>query len=362
MFENLSSLLNQLDSYSVDTRAFADIRQSTLLNGQRVVEAYNAAGLHLTFLPDRGLDIWTARYKGVPLTWISPGSPYSPDHALSWLDQFNGGLLTTCGLTHHGPPETDSVTGEIHELHGRYSRLKAQNVHINRVHHSRDLELKGTIWQTSLFGTQIEVQRTYRLAFAEPLLTVTDQITNRGDETTPLMILYHVNLGFPLVREGAELVIASDVYPRDEVASTGIDRWHLYDGPTPSYAEQVFFHHLLANEDLSTSAAMLNEDFGLLLRWNAAELPYLTQWKNTRSGRYVCGVEPGIGLPDGQNANREYGRLDSLLPGETRTVRLMLRVLDHPAELDDYRRESEQLRENGSLVQGCNLRPYSNPA
>ena len=101
-----------LEQYSVDLRQFIDFRQSTLPNGMRIVEAHNSSGLSFTLLPDRGLDIWTMHYKGMPLTWISQGSPHLPDYGANWLRLFNGGVLVTCGLRHAGPPETDEQTGE----------------------------------------------------------------------------------------------------------------------------------------------------------------------------------------------------------------------------------------------------------
>ncbi len=102
----------EVERHSLDMRQFIDFRQATLPNGMRIIEAYNASGLTFTILPDRGMDIWTAHYNGVPLTWISQGSPHPADFGQSWLRQFNGGLLTTCGLTHVGPPEKDDISGE----------------------------------------------------------------------------------------------------------------------------------------------------------------------------------------------------------------------------------------------------------
>ena len=96
-----------LQNHSVDMRQFVDFRESTLPSGARIVEAYNASGLAFTLLPDRAMDIWTATYKGLPLTWVSQGSPHAPDFGSAWLRQFNGGLLTTCGLNHAGQPEKD---------------------------------------------------------------------------------------------------------------------------------------------------------------------------------------------------------------------------------------------------------------
>src|SRR5436190_5200314 len=121
-----------VERHSLDMRQFIDFRQSTLPNGMRIIEAYNSSGLTFTILPDRGMDIWTAHFNGVPLTWISQGSPHPADFGQTWLQQFNGGLLTTCGLTHVGPPEKDDVTGEARGIHGDYTRLRAQDIWVDR--------------------------------------------------------------------------------------------------------------------------------------------------------------------------------------------------------------------------------------
>lgn len=334
-----------LAQYGADSRIFCDMRQATLPDGGRIIDAYNVAGLHFTFLPDRGLDIWTARYRGVPLTWISPGAPHLPDFGRNWLQQFNGGLLATCGLTHAGPPETDPDTGEERGIHGQYSRLRAQDVRIER--DDDYLELHGTIWETSLFGTQLALRRTYRLPFVSPMLTIRDTVTNHGDVPAPLMLVYHLNFGFPLIRAGTEMVVASEVYPRDADARAGYARWASYDAPSVDYPEQVFFHRPMMTQDGTTAAALIHETFGVVIRWDATTLPYLTQWKNTRQTHYVCGIEPGTCVPEGQNAARAANRLTTLEPGESRDFRVEIGILK---DITAFKDEIKTIRTGGRLA------------
>ena len=44
-------------------------------------------------------------------------------------------------------------------------------------------------------------------------LVVEDAVTNEGYETTPHMLLYHCNLGYPVLSEDSELLI-NDTVPR----------------------------------------------------------------------------------------------------------------------------------------------------
>lgn len=341
----------RIQQHSLDMRQFIDFRQSTLPNGMRIIDAYNSSGLHFTILPDRGLDIWTAHYNGIPLTWIAPGSPHPPDYGQSWLSLFNGGLLTTCGLDHAGPPE------DGRDIHGDYTRLRAGDISIETG--IRDKRLIATMQQSALFGSQLSLKRTYTLSLGHPKIHIYDEVTNQGDQPAPFMLLYHCNFGYPLIREGTEFQVVSDVYPRDDAAKAGIESWHRYDAATPDYAEQVFFHHVYCVFETECIAALINDDIALQIRWKTDAMPYLTQWKNTRQGIYVCGIEPGNCIPEGQNAARDAGRLVMLKPGEKQTFDLTLTVLDTDEARARFQVDCENLKQKGTPVAGCNLEGYT---
>lgn len=360
---NLDWTRETIERHSLDMRQFIDFRQSTLPNGMRIIEAYNGSGLTFTLLPDRGMDIWSAHYKGIPLTWIAPGSPFPPDFGQSWLRQFNGGLLTTCGLTHVGPPENDAVTGEHRDIHGDYTRLVAQNIRIDEDKQQfYELTLKATIYQSRLFGEQIRVERTFRQRLGQPNIHLTDHITNMGDAPILLMLLYHINIGFPLISAGTKLHTPhQQVYPRDAEAKMGFDSWELYQAPQPNYAEQVFFHHLKTDETNRTSIILTNsaEDFGLQVVWDAGTLPYFTQWKNTRQGIYVCGVEPGNCIPEGQNAAKCNNRIVMLEAGQSLETSCSISVLEGTAAVQDHKNWLLQLQGTGKPIPKCTLEDYA---
>jgi hypothetical protein len=366
----------EIERHSLDMRQFIDFRQSTLPNGMRIIDAYNSSGLTFTLLPDRGLDIWTAHYKGIPLTWISPGSPHPPDFGRGWLEQFNGGLLTTCGLTHVGPAEVDDVTGERRDIHGKYSRLRAENVQIANSHYEPvslaedeppyeryELIICATVHQSSLFGEQLELRRTIWQSLAQPDIGLSDHITNIGDKPAPLMLLYHLNLGFPLIQEGSQLYLnAEKVYPRDAAAKAGYETWARYDAPTSSYPEQVFFHHLKTISDGGFARMLLvnaTEDLGLKLQWDTGNLPYFTQWKNTRQGIYVCGFEPGNCIPEGQNAARKNGRLVMLEPGQSIDTYWSLDILEGSDRVKGYKAILSQNDSERIPIKNCQLDDYA---
>lgn len=339
-----------VEMHSLDWRQFADFRESTLANGSRIVDGYSPSGLSITLLPDRGMDIWTAHYKGTPLTWIAPGSPHPPEYGQSWLSLFNGGLMTTCGLTHVGPPE------DGRDLHGNYTRQRATTPHVYFDGAPERINLETTVQQSSLFGEQLYLSRKISLYLMEPTIRIRDTVLNLGDEPTPFMLLYHCNVGYPLVQQGTQLFVDSEVYPRDEAATAGVESWQEYGAASPGYAEQVFFHHVRDNGEGTACAALLNAEFGLKFSWDVSSLPYLGQWKNTRQGIYVNGIEPGNCIPEGQNAARESGRLVMLQPGEDRHFDLSITVIEGAESLVSCRREVTSAA--GSLIAGCDLTGY----
>jgi hypothetical protein len=346
-----------LKQYSADMRQFVGAREYTL-NGQRALHLYNAVGLEFIILPDRGFDIWDARYKGIPLTWLAPGSPHPPDWGAGWLRGFNGGLLTTCGLTHVGPAETDDLTGERSDIHGNYTRLCAEYALDIKPHR---VTAASVIYDTAFFNTQLKHQREYFIARDYALIHIRDRITNVGDTAAPLMLLYHFNLGFPLVHEGVKLHTVGHVCPRDTDARAGIETWDTYSAPSPNYREQVFYHQLRQSEFHNSHVLIGDNSLAIYLAWDSVVLPYFTQWKNTRQHQYINGIEPGNCIPEGRNAARKAGRLQMLQPGKAFEAQIRLTILDSPAEIAAQRAAIAELNASGELNPNCDLSDYAAP-
>jgi hypothetical protein len=347
-----------IEQHSVDLRQFVGFRASTLPNGVRAIDAYNTSGLRYTLLVDRGLDIWTADFRGMPLTWVAQGSPMPPDFGMPWLQQFPGGLLTTCGLTHVGPPERDEVTGEFRDLHGLYTRMRASEPSIQAGWEGDDyvLRLTATIAEGWLHGYQLRLTRTYELSMTAPEIRLHDRVTNLTDKPVPLMILYHFNLGYPMVRTGSRLEQTGTTMPRDDDARQGLATWAEYHEAQPGYAEQVFFHHVRARDGETEAALFTGDALALGFRYNADALPYLTQWKNLRQGMYVHGIEPGNCIPEGRSAAEKSGRLHMLAAGETCDLQpITLTVYSQAAEIAQLRERIEALRMGGTLISGYRL-------
>jgi hypothetical protein len=277
-------------------------------------------------VPERALDITVCRNNGMSLAWMSSAGGTHPAFAdnqgLGWLRAFGGGLLTTCGLDQFGGPNQDS--DEALGLHGRISNLPAKAVGYTAEWRDDEyvLEITGEMRQTRLFGENLVLRRRISTALGSSKLRIEDTIANEGFEPWPHMLLYHINLGFPLVGPSTRLnVDSTEVVPRDDAAKPGLDQWSEFQTPTAGYSEQVFRHQPQAADNGVAQASVENPDLGLTLQlsFDQQALPYLFQWKMMGQGAYVLGVEPAnCGVLQGRATARKQGDLPILHPGEQR--------------------------------------------
>jgi hypothetical protein len=302
----------------------------------RILEVWTGSGLCFHVLADRALDISSCHYKGISLAWMSPvgnahPAYYEPE-GMGWLRSFQGGLLATCGLDHFGPPCRDE--GEDLGLHGRASNLPARYVS-HRAFWTGDafeMEISGEVRQTRVFGENLVLRRRISTRLGTSKIRVEDVVTNEGFAPHPHMILYHVNLGFPLLSETSRLNLdVEETIPRDADAKAGIADWRSFQPPTAGYREQVFIHTPQASDENIVTAEVTNPALGLGLRlaYDRTTLPYLVQWKMMGEGLYVLGVEPTNSHTIlGRAAARESGKLTYLDAGESRRYVLELAVVE----------------------------------
>lgn len=285
--------------------------------GCEVIEVTTAGGLSLDILPDTGLDIGQARFRGVNMTYLSKNGYDGPAVILPYEAEFShtfpGGLLYTCGLRSAGPAHRDGE--EWHPLHGRYHGLPAE--HVCAEIEGNEIVVKGTIRETALFGHALELKRTIRIPCFSAKITVEDEITNLTPRDEEYMQVYHCNFGYPLLSEKARLILPEEreTIPRTEFAKTGLDRACEFDPPIDGEEERVFFQNM--KKDFY--AILQNPELGMemTISWSGDTLPILSQWRSMASGDYVLGLEPTNCYIMGRRAERVHGTLRRLAPFET---------------------------------------------
>jgi hypothetical protein len=305
-------------------------------DGLRAARVKTGGGLDYTVLLGRGMDIGQASYNGVPLAWLSAtGTTHS--HAFEpqergWLRSFHGGLLTGCGLQNAGAANVDD--GEALGIHGYLSHIPAEETFAGTLWTGDDahMTVSGTIREATVFGDNLRMTRRITSPLGSARLAIHDRVENLGFKTAPLMLLYHLNFGWPLVSRDTEIVYAaaSPVVPRDAAAEAGLSRWMHLQAPTPDYAEQCFYHDPVMDREGNATVLMLNRarHLGVRITYNKTTLNHLTQWKMMGQGEYTCGIEPANCRVMGRSAEREAGRLQTLTPGEVREFHVIIDVLD----------------------------------
>lgn len=308
------SQVARIDSFTENEGAARGARRIRLITG---------GGLEAEIHPDRALDIGHVTFRGAPVAWASPGGVTSPQLAASqgteWLRSFGGGLLSTCGLDTIGPPSVDE--GIEYPMHGRIGTVPA-TVTRTSVCDGR-IRIEGEVRQTTVFGENLVLRREITAEVGGSTLRVRDTVTNEGLQAAGILVLYHANLGWPLLDERATLEIDSrHVTPRDETAVAGVARWHEIDPPTTGYREQVFLHDFQGRPG---RAGIDNPeaDLRLELTFDTSTLPALHQWKMAGEGHYVMGLEPANTCQiQGRAAARAANKLPTLMVGESTSYAL----------------------------------------
>src|SRR5512140_592636 len=248
----------QILAHVGDLSQIAGIRLMDLRDGAecgvRIADIRTGSGLRFQVSLDRGMDISMAEFKGASLAFRSPNGDVHPHRfepaGLGWLRGFPGGLMTGCGMTNVGSPCVDE--GEALGLHGRLSTLPASAVH----HASRwdgdecIFELSGDLREATPFKENLLLRRTIETRLGGSTITIRDAVRNEGSQAAPLMILYHINAGWPMVSETAKLMLHSAcTEPRDSAALPGLAEARVFSAPIPGYSEQVFYHTLTSSSD-----------------------------------------------------------------------------------------------------------------
>jgi hypothetical protein len=311
--------------------------------GLRAAQIRTGSSLIFNVLIDRAMDIGAAEFSGYPLGWHSCTGLCHPSYFLPlkshWLDSFGGGLLTTCGLTNVGRANQDQQKDL--PLHGVISATPAENININYTWHgdNLDLSIEGIIRESSVFGPNLSLRRLIWTRLGEKKIFVEDVVTNEGGISSPLMFLYHTNIGWPIFDKDAFMIMPSrNVEIINAETEEEMEYFAFFRDPEKKATEKVYSHDLIPDSSGNIRLAVVNPNlghpcFGVYLKYPFKELPRFTQWKMMAEGTYVLGLEPGNCGVRGRAAERANGTLEHLEPGQSRSFHLEIGVITTPEEL-----------------------------
>jgi len=291
-----------------DLRQHAAVRRITLDDGpERGVRALafsTGGGLDFWVLADRSLDIGPLWRRGVQLGWQSPNGFRAP-----WLHDAEGdggrgierslsGLLVTCGLDPVRRPESGAP------LHGRLPLTPARVTACGE-DWERDepvLFAAGEVTQARLNGEMLRLKRRIEAPIGGARIVIDDAVENLGPAAQAHDLLYHVNVGHPLVGPATSL---------------SLDGARL-DWPDGGAGPAVTCRAVGHPGAVAVAASGGGET--MTLRFDGAALPFLQLWRNALPGINVAGIEPCT-------ADRASGGTASLpgrplAPGEIRRYQL----------------------------------------
>jgi hypothetical protein len=315
----------------------------------RVAFFDTGAGLRFTVALDRGGDIVDASFNQFALAWLSPNGLLPPSPAyhtgIEWLRGWAGGLVTTCGPEYMGGPREEE--GVKTSLHGRYSSQPAQIETLRNPdpHHARhDMELGLLVRDSRFFGPTFEIRRTIRCTLGVPEIQIEDAVTNRGDTRAAHHWLYHCNLGWPLLDQGARFVYRGkceywNVPPPpgqdivQPLAAAAMNKLKRVPASLPEHAgsgERGLIVDTEAESDGWCRIGLLNDKLklGLEISYPKKALPRMANWQHYGpSGSYVSGLEPFSGSLLGKARDKHPLAEQFLEPGETKNYQLKFCVL-----------------------------------
>lgn len=298
--------------------------------GARYLAARTISGLRFRIAMDRGFDIDELEFQGQQMGWHGPTGSAAP-----WVatpDQEDGtgplrgfsGFLVTCGYDYFGGPRSGPAdhfgyilrNKQYYPLHGRAAFLSA-NLLVARIDWEHDegpsIVLVAEMRQAGMFGENLCCTRTVTVPLGRPKMCFQDIIRNDGMAPSPHHVLYHINLGYPLIDVGTRI----DGYPEFPGMPATLPAL-----PQPKEETVRFEKREACAEKICISSVA---GLSLSIYPRSPSFKIIGQWWNHYEGMECIGVEPASAnmpsLDGGEWAPERF-----LEPGEREFYQLELEL------------------------------------
>jgi hypothetical protein len=331
--------------------------------GVRTLLFCTGSGLSFQVALDRGMDVGRCDYQGLSMAWMPPSGLPGPwyfdrTEGFGWLRSAMGGLINTCGLLHIGDPETADVRHyqfpgrqeTTYGVHDRIAMTPARLIHCGERWEGDTcfLEASGEIRQAQAFGENLRLTRRYQTSLGASHFLMRDEVENLGYQPVTHRLLYHINLGFPMLDESAVLAapFRQDALPQILAGSpSGAESYQTFTPPDPDAELQVFKHHLASDADHKVPLALINRrlEKGIYLIYDQSQLPVFLETRLMREGMYLVCFEPATNGFGRKAAEAEVPEI-WLVSGEKRIYELEIGVLDGQDEIQAFEKRIAKLR------------------
>ncbi|MBQ6921517.1 MAG: DUF4432 family protein [Clostridia bacterium] len=273
--------------------------------GLKVVECDNGK-LRFLLNESKALDIMQIFYQGKNLSFVSKNGFIARE--TDFINRFEGGALYTCGLDAVGAVEGKGIHGRFHNIPAKVTRADMEE---------DGLTVEAEIRFTSLFGENITVKRKIFTAYDIGKIELSDKIINYGGRDEKFCLLYHVNLGYPLLFEGGKIFAdTEDVRPRNDWARENLSAWDTVYPPEDSVEEVCYYL-----EPKDKTVCYFHPKTGRKFTLNySGEMKKVIIWKSWQAGDYSLGIEPTTTFLDGEFCYSELPKRSEKEFGLTLTI------------------------------------------
>ena len=260
----------------------ASLRRYTLTEGSAkgmdIIDCDNGK-IRFLLSVNNALDIMQLYHEGQNMSFLSKNAFVADERP--FLNRFEGGMLYTCGLDNAGDRPGYIMHGSLHLKKAEIVRAECTD---------EEIVVEALIRDSALFGKNLLLRRKYTAKIGSGTLELEDTIKNEAYAEGEYCMLYHSNLGYPMLDAGAKISLSAErVYPRNGVAEK--DLYRLYDicEPTPLEDETCYYFDLK-----EPKVSVINEKIGkkFTLAYSAETLPKFLMWKSFACGDYALGLEP----------------------------------------------------------------------
>ena len=260
----------------------ASLRKYTLTEGRgKGLDVLDCDNGKLRFLLNvsKACDIMQVYHEGKNVSFVSKNGHTKRE--IDFLNRFEGGMLYTCGLDSVGRRDGYPLHGTLHNIPAEIISAKCDEAGIL---------VEAIIRDTALFGKNLVLKRKISADIGGDTLRLEDTLVNESFRDEEYCVLYHINVGYPMLDEGARIIADEEsCYSYGEWAKSQEYLRHEISEPVPNQDETCHYLNLKKPE-----ISLVNDKIGkkLTVSYSGDTLPYFLEWKSMASGDYAVGLEP----------------------------------------------------------------------
>ena len=271
-----------MDGRISNLQQVANLRRYTLTEGrEKGLDVIDCDNGKIRFLLNvsKALDVMQVYHQGQNVSFLSKNAFTGRES--HFLNRFEGGMIYTCGL--------DSAGGrDGYELHGTLHNIPAEVVCAKCT--ETEIVVEALVRDTALFGKNLMLRRRVASVIGSNTFTLEDTLVNNGYKAEDYCLLYHVNVGYPMLDDGVKINLSEvSCEPRTAWAKENEGSRYEITAPTPGMEETCYFLKLKTGK-----VEVINEKLAktLTLEYSLDTLPCFVEWKSMASGDYALGIEP----------------------------------------------------------------------